>query len=91
MASEPFGRRQGQIVPDCGDVDAVIDCLLNSIRRLCPCLADSSFWFRCHALIVALAEGGINRQVLMAFAALLRPMDLKERLLVRGGGGLVWW
>jgi len=62
MASEAFGRGQGQVVSDRGDVDAVVDCLLNGVQRLRLCLANSSFWLGRHALIVATPAGDINQQ-----------------------------
>ena len=62
MASEPFGRGPGQVVPDRGDVDAIIDGLLDRIRRFFLCLAGPSFWLGSHALIVAVAAGGIKER-----------------------------
>ncbi len=60
MASEPFGRGQGEAVPERGDIDAVVDCLLEGIGRFGLCLVDSSFWLGRHISIVVIAMSDIK-------------------------------
>jgi hypothetical protein len=60
VASEPFGRRQGEAVSERGDIDAVVDCLLEGIGRFGLCLVDSLFWLGRHSSIVAIATSDIK-------------------------------
>jgi len=61
MASEPFGRGASQIVPEHGDIDAILSCLLDSIRRLATHPDPTLFWFCAHTAIVASPQDNINQ------------------------------
>jgi len=60
MASEPFSRGTSQIVPEHGDIDAILDCLLDSIRRLPTHLDPALFSLCAHTVILASPPGNIN-------------------------------
>ncbi len=62
MSPEPFGRRERQIGPEQGEVDAILDSLTNRIRRLqrCPVLRCRLFWRCTHVPIVAVPPADNN-------------------------------
>jgi hypothetical protein len=60
VASDAFGRGPGQILPERCDVDAVVNRLLNCIRRLPRRWSNSSFWFGGHTSIVIATVGDIK-------------------------------
>jgi len=62
VAAEAFGRRPGQVVPQRGDVDAVVDGLLNGVPRLRPLLARALFRLGAHDQIVAAVPADINHR-----------------------------
>lgn len=60
MASEPFRGGTSQIVPQHGDIDAILSCLPDSIRRLPTHLDPALFSLCAHTMILASPQGNIN-------------------------------
>ncbi len=62
MPAEPFSRRECQVGPEYGDVDAMLDSLTDRIRRLRRSLFLRSrlFWLCTHAAIVASSSANSN-------------------------------
>jgi hypothetical protein len=59
MTAEALGRGPGEVLAKRGDIDAVVDCLLNRVWRFDLCPTNSPHWFG-HTRIVASLMGDIK-------------------------------
>ena len=86
MSAEPFGWGQGQIVSEGGDIDTVIDCLLNPVSGLSVCSGCSSFWPGRHALVVVAGAAGVNYRSLRRLSQETMPVPRPPRRSAAGTG-----